>query len=276
MPDTTDPGDSWTDHYRGYRLHTNPDREVWWQVYDGTDRLYLDPAPDELVDRLLDLKYLGGRVRVTEGNDVLTRIEDGKEYETVWVGSLEFDGQLVPRDAPEFAVPLHPTDVETGELWPSVYDGSKYSFSGGADRIWWSNSDTHKRHPVESDLPDAVRSALARYKPRGGSFRVTPWDDVLTLVDVDRLSDDELETFDDLPRVVKNVIRLRNERGVTKLPIYVGEVDQTPIRVRDPPSLTDPVATGDLDLDDWVESLGETTEFDPDAHRIPDDDPTDW
>jgi hypothetical protein len=277
MTDTIDHGDPWPNYYRGYRLHTNADGEVWWQVYDGTDRLYLDPTPTDLVDRLLELKYLGGRVRVTEAGDVLTRVEEGDDFETYYLGGTDLGGDLVPREAPEYSVPVHPTDVSSGELWPSVYDGAKFSFAPGVERVWFADGESHRRCPVETNLPDAVRRELQRFKPKGGSFRVTPWKDVLTLVDVDRVPDAELAAFDDLPRVVKNVLRLRNERGVEKLPVYVGWVEETPLEVGEPESLVDPVDAADLGLDRWVESLGEQTETDPDEHRLtPADDPEDW
>lgn len=297
-------GDEWTNHYRGYRLQTNPDGDVWWQAYQGTDRLFLNPTPESIVDSLLDLKHLGGRVRITEDNDVITRIEEDDEYSTVWVGEASLSGDLVPADEPEYSIPVAPENVESGALWPSVYDGAKYSFAPGAERIWCANPNTHRRHPVETPLPNDVTAALSRYKPRGGSFRITPWNDVLTLVDIDQLSPGAKAEFDDLPRVVKNLISLRKNRGgVEKIPIYVGEADTTPLRVSEPPSLTDPITADELGLEGWTESLGTTTETDPEAHSIespaeesetdtdnqestagrdddsidiPDDDPIDW
>lgn len=293
MTTGNNPGDEWENHYRGYRLQTNPDGDIWWQAYQGTDRLFLDPIPDELVESLLDIKRLGGRVRVTEDRDVLTRAESGNEYETLWVGELTLSGQLVPKDDPNYSIPVKPDELNSGDFWPSVYDGAKYSFSPGSERVWWSNPETHKRHPVRTSIPPEVTTSLARLKPRGGSFRVTPWNDVLTLVDLDQLSTDTRSQFDDLPRVVKNLIALRQERGgVEKLPIYVGQVDSTPLKIDDPPSLTDPVADDD-GINDWIDSLGTKSELDPSDHTVdtnstesegsvssdidvPNDDPADW
>jgi hypothetical protein len=284
------PGDRWTEHYRGYRLRTNPDRDVWWQAYQGTDRLYLEPTPEDLIESLLELKRLGGRIRITEGNDVLTRAEEGDEYETYWIGSLELDGELVPPDHPQFSIPVQSEGLDPGDFWPSVYDGAKYSFGPGVERIWWDNPQTHKRHPVQESLPQELVTTLSRYKPQGGSLRVTPWNDVLTLVDLDTLPPDTRDEFDSLPRVVKNLIALRRDRGgVQKLPIYAGHIDTTPFSISEPPSLTDPFETTDDGFDSWIDSLGETSQTDIDNHTvddqspgrdndtdIPDDDPTDW
>jgi len=52
-------GDEWTEHYRGLTLHINQSRECWWQVYNGTDRLYVENFPDEIIENLLQLKPLG-------------------------------------------------------------------------------------------------------------------------------------------------------------------------------------------------------------------------
>lgn len=291
MSSSHESGDRWSNYYRGYRLRTNPDGDVWWQAYQGTDRLYLNPTPDSLVESLLDQKRLGGRLRVTENNDVLARIEEDDEYETHWIGTVDLSGDLVPPDDPSFSVPVQPDGIEPGDFWPSVYDGAKYSFSPGVERLWWGNPDTHKRHPVQDALPQDMSTTLSQLKPRGGSFRITPWNDVLTLVDLDQVPAGTRAEFDALPRVVKNLISLRRDRGgVQKLPMYVGQINTTPLSIADPPSLTDPFED-DGGVDSWLDSLGETSDTDAENHavgesgeetepeyddNIPDDDPSNW
>lgn len=283
-------GDQWPEYYRGFRLQTNPDGDVWWQVYQGTDRLFLDPTPEDLVENLLTLKRLGGRVHITEDNRAITRVEKGDQkgdqkgdhYEAIYVGEMLLDGKLVPREAPEHAIEINPSDLAAGDLWPSVYDGAKYSFAG--DRVWWTNPQTHKRHPVETELPSTVLSQLQRLKPRGGSFRVTPWNDVVTLVEKPPNREQAREQLHELPRVIKNIIIMRRERDVRMLPVYVGSIDTTPIEVREPRSLTDRLSPEEQSqLGSWAGSLGETSETDPSKHGfdanvsdIPDDDPEDW
>jgi len=283
MTDNLDLGDDWPEYYRGYRLHTNPDGDVWWQAYQGTDRLYVEPTPDELVDQLLEIKRLGGRIRVTEDQRVVTRVEDGDEYADIYVGTVSLSGSLVPPDAPEFSVDICPQGVSKGDLWPSVYDGAKFSFSEG--RIWWQNPGTHARHPVETALPSDVTETLQRLKPRGGSFRVTPWGDVITLVEDPPNPAEANEQLHDLPRVIKNILVLRQERGVEMLPIYVGTIEKRPLTVSDPRSLTDRLSTEErAKLNSWAGSIGQTTPTDPDDHRFhdpdhddePSDDPETW
>jgi hypothetical protein len=266
-----DTGATWPGCYRGYRLQTNADGDVWWQPYQSTERLYLEPTPEKLVDRLLSVDRLGGRVRVTEGNAVLTRVEVNGEYEERYVTDVELDGDLVPREAPEYAVPLQPGDLSPGDLWPSVYDGAKFSFAG--DRVWWQSGDDHRRYPVESTLPQSVWNTLRRLKPRGGSFRVTPWNEVLTLVSEPPDPERARKQLRELPRVVENVIKLRRERGVEMLPVYVGELPETPLEIGERRSLTDPLSESEREeLDSWASSLGATTETDRSRQRVDDAD----
>lgn len=252
-------GDEWPEHYRGYRLQVSPNGDVWWQLYNGTDRLHLDPTPSDLAEDLLDIKHLGGRVRVTESNDVLTLVERSTdEYETVWIGELELEGELVPEDAPEFGIEVNPDGLSPGDLWPSVYDGSRYAYSGG-DRVWWRNPETHMRHPVETDISADVFQSLKRYKPDGGSFRITPWGDVITVIPFHPTPVKVEDQFNDLPRVVRNTIKLRKERGVERLPIYVGTIDGTPFEVKEPDSLTDELSEEEeKNLESWARNLGST------------------
>ncbi|GGN25640.1 MULTISPECIES: hypothetical protein [Halobacteriaceae] len=276
MDQTLTPGDEWPGYYRGYRLQTNADSEVWWQAYQGTDRLYLDPAPEALLDDLLSLKRLGGRVRVTEGNAVITRVEDGDSYSDIYVGEVELTGELVPNDEPEYAIDVQPQDLTSGDLWPSVYDGAKFSF--GAERVWWQHPSTHKRHPVETDLPSGVRTTLDRLKPQGGSFRITPWGDVITLVEDPPNPEATRKQLHDLPRVIQNIILLRRERGVEMLPIYVGCLEDMPLKIGEPRSLTDELSPSErAQLDSWAGSLGPTSETSADDQRVskPDDGPRD-
>lgn len=271
-------GDTWGEHYRGYELRINADGDVWWQVYNGTDRLHLEPTPTDLVEQFLELKPLGGRVRVTEGGHVITRQEDEDaegarndssldDYTPIYVGDMELTGELVPTDSPEYGVPVRPDGLSTGDLWPSVYDGARYSFSMDGN-AWWHNSRTKKRHPVAGGLPDSVSGALTRLKPEGGSFRVLPWGDVITLVR-SPATQTVRDQFDDLPRVIRNIIKLRRERAdLQMIPVYVGRLDEVPLNVEEPTSLVDELSEEEQEaLEGWAASLGSTTSTSADTHK---------
>jgi hypothetical protein len=274
----TNPGDEWPNYYRGYSLSVNADGEVWWQAYNGTDRLKLDPTPGGIVEDLLQLKRQGGRVRITESGTVLTRSEvegDDDDYESLYIGEADVKGELVPPDDPSHAVPVAPTDLNPGELWSSVYDGAKYSFVG--DRFWWHNPQTKRRHPFAAPLPSDIVEELRQLRPNGGSFRITPLGDVLTQIPTNRSPSDVREQFRALPRPVKRVLQLRRNRGnVDMIPVYVGtlDTDSRPIAVTEPTRLTDPLTEEEKrSLEGWAAADSqETMELSPDNHRVDSDD----
>lgn len=265
--DALSPGDEWTNHYRGLSLQVTPDGNTWWQLYNGTDRLTLEPAPERIIEQLLELKRIGGRMHVTEQGDVLTKIEADDGYDQVYVGTVDsLDGDLIPRESPEYGINLQPQGLSPGDLWPSVYDGSRYSFSG--DRYWWHSSHSHKRHTIPDGLPGRIEDSLRQYKPEGGSFRVLPWGDIITLVSSHPRQQKVSRQFNDLPRVVRNIIKLRKERDVEMLPIYVGTLEECDIAIKEPTSLTDSLSEEEKkSLSSWAENLGQTSDRETKTHR---------
>jgi hypothetical protein len=266
MTATLSPGDKWPNHYRGLTLQVSPDGNVWWQLYQGTDRLHLEPAPTDIVDTLLERKRIGGRIHITEGGAALTRVEKGDEYTHVYLGDATIEGTLTPPDNPEYDIEIRPDGLSAGDLWPGVYDGARYSFVD--DRLWWQSGSTHRRHPVTTDLPADIIRELQSYKPSGGSFRITPWGDVITLVDMHPAPGTVEAQFAKLPRIVKNIIKLRKERDVEMLPVYVGTIDDPAIEVREPTKLTDELDDDEMEeLSSWAQNLGRTTETSTSSHR---------
>lgn len=268
-----DAPNDWPGYYRGYRLRANAEGDVWWQVYQGTERLYLDPTPDEIVDRLTTLKTIGGRFHVTEEQDVLTRVEDDDgEYREVWLGQHDLDGELVPAKNPDEWIPVQPDDLSPGDLWPSVYDGARFSCLE-RDRVWWKNPDSHRRHYLDEPLPKEIALEFRRFKPQGGSFRVTPWKDIITLVPFHPRPKTVDEQFSDLPEVVRSIIKVRKERGVEMLPIYLGSVEDYSFEICEPENLSDPLSSEEeAELEDWAKSLGRTSSTDQQDHTVDDDD----
>ena len=284
MSDTTvSRGDAWEEHYRGLTLHVDADGDVWWQQYNGEQRLFVSDPPATLVDAILDVKPQGGRVRVTEQNDVIAKVEQrsGTDYDQVYIDQLADPQMLQPDGEPEYAIELRPTDVDRGELWPSVYDGTRFSMSR-TDRIWWHNPETKRRHQVSSGIPDEIAQAILAHKRQGGSFRVTPWGDVITLISAVPNPGAVKEQFAELPRVVQNIIQLRNNRGLEMLPIYVGSIGDTPVEIDEPRSLTDELDDSAWDdIEDWINNLGPTTSAsdgidETESESAYGDDPEEW
>jgi len=280
---TTSRGDAWEEHYRGLTLHIDADGDVWWQQYNGEQRLFLSDPPATLVEASLDVKPQGGRIRVTEQNDVIAKVEQtsGSGYDQVYIDQLADPQVLQPDGEPEYAIELEPTDVDRGELWPSVYDGTRFSLSS-TDRIWWHNPVTKRRHQVSSGIPDEIAQAILAHKRQGGSFRVTPWGDVITLISAVPDPGAVKEQFAELPRVIQNIIQLRNDRGLEMLPVYVGSIGDTPVEIDEPRSLTDELDDSAWDdIEDWIDNLGPTTSAsdgidETESESAYEDDPEEW
>ncbi|WP_241432793.1 hypothetical protein [Natrinema pellirubrum] len=236
----------------------------------------LEPTPTRLVENFLGIKYKGGAMRVTEGGAVISRLEtdtdgDSNDYETIYVCDIEFDGKLVPPEKPEHAVPINPRGLSPGDLWPSIYDGAKYSFSG--TRFWWQNGATKLRHSFVNALPDRIIDELRQLRPDGGSFQITPAGDVLTQIPTEESPPDVQEQFRDLPRPVKRILKLRRDRGnVDMLPVYVGQLseDDRPIEIEEATRLTDPLSEKEeSSLEAWA-AMGSYDESDlsVEDHRL--------
>ncbi len=276
-------GDAWEEHYRGLTLHVNSDGEIWWQQYNGEQRLFVSDPPAHLIEAILDVKPQGGRIRVTERNDVITKVEqtDSNGYDQVYVGQLAETQTLQPSGEPEYAIDLKPTDVDRGELWPSIYDGTRFSLSS-TDRIWWHNPETKRRHQVSSGIPTEIAQAILARKRKGGSFRVTPWGDVVTLISAVPDPGAVKKQFADLPRVVQNIIQLRNNRGLEMLPVYVGSIGDSRVEIEEPRSLTDELDESAWDdIEDWIDNLGPTATAsdgidETESESAFDDDPEEW
>jgi len=276
-------GDAWDEHYRGLTLHISAKEEMWWQQYNGEQRLHVADPPADLVDAMLELKPLGAQFRVTEQRDVIAKREDANEeiYEEIYVGRFEEPTELRPDGDEEFAVSLAPDDVEMGDLWPSVYDGARYSLTS-ADDIWWQNSASRQRHPVASGIPAEIANQLLMHKSEGGSFRITPWGDVITLIDAVPDPGQVKQQYANLPRVVQNIIQLRSDRGLDMLPVYIGSIDTDNIVLDEPRDLTAKINSSEWeDIEQWIDSLGPTgSAQDGIAERESaaefDDDPEEW
>jgi hypothetical protein len=276
-------GDAWEEHYRGLTLHVDADGDVWWQQYNGEQRLFVSDPPAMIVEAIFDVKPQGGRVRVTEQNDVIAKVEQtsGTGYDQVYIDQLADPQVLQPDGEPEYAIELRPTDVDRGELWPSVYDGTRFSLSS-TDRIWWHNPETKRRHQVSNGIPNEIVQAILAHKRQGGSFRVTPWGDVITLISAVPDPGAVKEQFAELPRVVQNIIQLRNDRGLEMLPVYVGSIGDTPVEIDEPRSLTDELDDSAWDdIEDWIDNLGPTTSAsdgidETESESAYDDDPEEW
>jgi hypothetical protein len=273
------PGDSWEEHYRGMTFHMNSNGEMWWRQYDGSGRLYVDDPPSELLRNLQDVKPKGAQFRVTEENDVIAKVEEsGDEYDEVWVGRLEKEVELVPDEGKEYSIETNPDGLSSGDLWPGVYDGTRYSMRN-PESVWWHNPSSRLRHHVkEGSMPQSILQEIYRRKPEGGSFRVTPWGNVITLISTVPEPKKVTEQFEELPTVTKNIIQMRKQRGLDMLPVYIGSIEADKIRTGEPRRVDDEVTDEMLeDIESWIKNLGEVNPGSQvEEETSYDDDPAEW
>lgn len=220
------------DFYRGGVYHFNSDNQIWWrpikEAYQGGLKATVTSRHHKLLKLLRQLKPDGGSFRVTENNAVLTKIpnegikDHGEEWEAVYV--CELDRPFTFKEDIDPA----PSHLEPGDIWPSFYDGAKYSAvrDGRGTRMWFRNN--HYRNYVEHDpalggvMPVAIEKEFAYYKGQGGSLRVTENGYVITLISPQPLSDDLRRQWEKLSVTQQRLVELKVE-GTRMLPIYLGQ-----------------------------------------------------
>jgi len=202
---------------------------------------------------------------------VLTRVDEddtaetAAEYAQVWIGNVDLTGELIPNDDPEMGIPIQPTELTDGDLWPSVYGGARYSFTPGG-RMWWKNTAT-KTASGNDRFPGDYPSNTSSTEASGGSFRITPSNDVITLVQ-SPATETIKSQFSELPALVRNIIKLRKEQAnLEMLPIYIGNLGDVTIDLKSPSSLTDKMSAEEKDaLEGWAASLGGTIPTSTETH----------
>ena len=209
-------GDRWDEHYRGTKYHCKPDGEFWWELPDrqnmATVRIVATGGFQPVADAYLSLRPEGGSLRVTETGVVLTRMPTDT-WEAVYVA--DYDVPL------EFAsVDVLGRGVAPLGLWPSFYDGARYSYKGG--RLWWRNSADGVWQETRETLPPDIEARFRQVKPDGGSIRVTENGKVLALIAPQPLPPGLKEQYEALTDLQKRLIEVKM-RNVALLPVFLGE-----------------------------------------------------
>jgi hypothetical protein len=166
-------GDKWPYHYRGTRYHFNKDGRTWWQSGKDGIKVYVKAGHESVLKHLLDLRQEGGSFRITETGDVLIKLIEEDSWKSVF--ACRMDKKFLFEDG----VNITPVNINPGDLWPGFYDGARYSFLRNS--VWWNNPDG-ARQQVNTPFPEVILSQLSKFKPDGGSFRITENGYVITLI----------------------------------------------------------------------------------------------
>jgi hypothetical protein len=205
-------GDGWQYHYRGTRYHYNSDQKVWWQTSKDGLKVTVKSGHENIIKNLLSLRPAGGSFRITETGDVIMKNEGNDSLKEIFV--CEMDEPLIFEEDIE----INPQNIQPGDLWPGFYDGARYSFS--MDKIWWKNPEGYRQYGIET-LPTDIILHFRRFKPQGGSFRITENGYVITLIEKQPLPNELKDQWNQLSTTQQRLVERKVNR-TEMLPIYVG------------------------------------------------------
>ncbi len=208
-------GDGWDEHYRGTKYHCKPNGEFWWELPDrqnmATVRVAATAGFREVSEAYLSLRPEGGSLRITETGAVLTRMPSG--WEPVYVADYNVPLEFSSLD-------VLGTGVLPLGLWPSFYDGARYSYKNG--RLWWKNSVDGVWQQTRETLPADIEARFRQVKPEGGSIRVTENGKVLALIAPQPLPRGMKDQYEALTDLQKRLIEVKM-RNVALLPVFLGD-----------------------------------------------------
>ncbi|HDL01646.1 MAG TPA: hypothetical protein ENH23_05370 [candidate division Zixibacteria bacterium] len=280
MDDIIKPGDEWKYHYRGTRYHFNSEQEMWWQTFRDGLNVPVISGHEEILKSLLEIKPVGGSFRITETGDVLTKIineNDEPKWKAIYV--CELDGTFKFDDG----ININQKGLQPGDLWLSFFDGARYSYL--TSRIWWNNPKGFRQY-TEQTLPADVIAGLRRYKPSGGSFRITENGFVITLIPKQPIPNNLKEQWKKLTPKQQRLIATKVDL-VDMLPIYVGRYYEG-FSLKDPVDYSKPLGKEEKALMlDFLDAFSIDTQFegmvpkDINSDKLEEsakylDDPEDW
>lgn len=224
-------GDDWPYHYRGTRYHYNKGGKAWWESSKDGLRVNVKAGGEAVLKNLLSLKPDGGIFRITETGDVITKIEDKDSWRAVYVCEMDEHFSL------ENGVNITPANISPGDIWTGFYDGARYSFLD--ENVWWNNPDGPRQH-IEGKFPDELITLLNRFKPDGGSFRITENGYVIALIPSQPLPNSLREQLQSFSEVQQRLVGIKVDT-TEMLPVYVGRYHEG-ITLKEPVDLTAPLS----------------------------------
>lgn len=209
------PGDLWDDpaegYYRGSKYHCGPQGDVWWALPSGLGKVHAVGGHEDVVAEFLKLRPEGGSFRITEDGAVITR--EPTTFAPIYV--CEYGETLRFEDVDVLGAGIQPLD-----LWPSFYDGSRYSFK--KERTWWKDPEAVSWRETKETLPKEIRDRFFRVKPDGGSLRITENGKVLALIGPQPLPRHIEDQYKALNNTQKNLIAVKAQTAAL-LPVYLGD-----------------------------------------------------
>jgi len=224
-------------YYRGMRLNFTSSGNVYWRTPKSQNiHIEVTSGLKSTVKSLLKLRPEGGSFRITEAREVLlkqTRMvmgSDGKQY-SQWFGKficlLDEDLEFENKGG---GVEHNPSDLNAGDLWTGIYDGTRLSFVRGigGSKIWWTSSDeslSSLRYKLNNpNLPAELEKELNYWKPLGGRFCVTIDGHVITLIDPKQRNSRHKGQFESMTDAQQQLVEVKEE-STKMFATYIGKWD---------------------------------------------------
>ena len=204
-------GDPWDEHYRGTRYRCSSRGELSWKLPAGLGRIRATAGFEKIVDSFLSVRRDGGSLMITETRAVITKVEP--DWSPVYID--EYDTPLEFEHVDVLGLGCDPLDI-----WPSFYDGARYSYKQG--RLWWKNPADATWQETREKLPGEVKRRLLEVKPDGGSLRFTENGKILTLIEAQPLPKHWQPQYNALNDAQKRLIA-RKVQSTSLLPVLLGE-----------------------------------------------------
>jgi len=272
---TLDAGEEWPYHFRGTRYSYNTKNEVWWRsVKDGPSTL-AKKGYERVLKELLPYKTEGGSFRITETGDVIAKVLKDDVWKPIYICEMD--------EAFGFAddLDITPETIDPGDLWTGFYDGARYSYLN--NKVWWNNPDGPRQY-ADRPLPDEVIKVLRKFKPEGGSFRITENGYVIALIAKQPLPNNLKEQWNRLSEAQRRFIAIKVQ-STDMLPVYIGRYHEG-ITLRPPQDMRKELSSEERDsMLAYLDCFSLNTKFDGMVPRIADskalgkefkDDPEDW
>ena len=224
-------GEDWPYHFRGTKYHYTSSQEIWWQTFKDGLKTHVKSGHERIIKNLLPHKTEGGSFRITETGDVIAKIEEKNEWKPKFICEMDEPFEF------EEKINITPEDIQPGDLWTGFYDGARYSYL--INKVWWNNPEG-PRQQINQRLPDDVMFQLHKFKPEGGSFRITENGYVITLIQKQPLRPNIKKQWESLSDIQQRIVAVKIE-NTDMLPIYIGRYHEG-ITLQEPEDWSKPLS----------------------------------
>lgn len=215
-PNKSETGKEYMGVYRGTKYHIDYKKNVWWRPNRSVSRIPVKFANEDILDKIIEIKPQGGSFRITEDKEVLTKtfLHDGG-YISVFVGKIEDDLSF---DNFQW----EPENIKKGWLWPSIYDGTKFSVNTNNQLLMHIGEQKVYAKEGHEELTKKVLDFIG--KQGGGSFRINENGHMITLMYKAPYPDKIKKQLEELSPEEKNLIDIRKQTEKDdRVPIYIGK-----------------------------------------------------